>query len=178
MKSFREYLVESKKVYSFKVKVAGELPENFSDNLKSRMDKYSVATFEQVAKTPVQKLPIDFPELENQEVTVFEVVTEYPVTGPLIEKELKEIGLDYKTYRVRGSQEPSEVDQAMQVEDESDKEKEPLLSDPEYKEAEGIDSKSYFGDDFNASFLQDLQKAREEHMKEAGCNPASPKESA
>jgi hypothetical protein len=175
MKSFKEYLAESKKVYSFKVKVAGELPEKFTDNLKARMDKYSVATFEQVTKTPVQKLPIDFPELENAEVTVFEVVTEYPVTGPLIEKELKEMGLDYKSYRVRGSQEPSEVDQAMTVEDD-DTEKEALLTDSEYKEAEGVEAKNYFGDDFNASFLQDLQKAREEAMKEAGCDPKDPKE--
>ena len=31
MKPFKEYLAESKKVYNFKVKVAGELPESFQD---------------------------------------------------------------------------------------------------------------------------------------------------
>jgi hypothetical protein len=29
MKTFKEYLAEGKKVYDFKIKVAGELPENF-----------------------------------------------------------------------------------------------------------------------------------------------------
>jgi len=38
MKTFKEYLTESKKVYSFKIKVAGEVPEKFEENLKSRLD--------------------------------------------------------------------------------------------------------------------------------------------
>ena len=32
MKTFREYLAESKKTYPFKVRVAGDLPENFEKN--------------------------------------------------------------------------------------------------------------------------------------------------
>jgi hypothetical protein len=34
MKTFKEYLTESKKVYNFKIKVAGDLPEDFEKNLK------------------------------------------------------------------------------------------------------------------------------------------------
>ena len=37
MKTFKEYLAESKKVYSFKVKVAGELPEKFQETLKTHL---------------------------------------------------------------------------------------------------------------------------------------------
>jgi hypothetical protein len=39
MKPFKEYLAESKKVYNFKVKVAGELPESFQENLKTALDR-------------------------------------------------------------------------------------------------------------------------------------------
>ena len=87
MKTFKEYLSESKKVYSFKIKVAGELPEKFQENLKAKLDRCKVMTLEKVTTTPVQKLPLDFPTLENKEVTVFEVVCEYPVTGPEIVSE-------------------------------------------------------------------------------------------
>ena len=61
MKTFTEYLAESKKYYVHKIKVAGELPENFAEDVKARLAKYEVASFEQIQKTPIQKLPIDFP---------------------------------------------------------------------------------------------------------------------
>ena len=38
MKSFTEYLTESKKTYKFKIGVANELPEGFSENLKTYLD--------------------------------------------------------------------------------------------------------------------------------------------
>ena len=33
MKTFKEYLVENKKIYSFKIKVAGDVPEKFQEAL-------------------------------------------------------------------------------------------------------------------------------------------------
>ena len=35
MKSFKEYLTESKKTYEFKVKIAGNIPKDFATNLKA-----------------------------------------------------------------------------------------------------------------------------------------------
>ena len=46
MKTFKEYLSESKKVYSFKVKVAGEIPEGFQDKLKTELDRCKLITLE------------------------------------------------------------------------------------------------------------------------------------
>ncbi len=63
MKTFKEYLAESKKAYSFKIKVAGELPDKFQENLKTHLDRCKVLTLEKVTTTPVQKLPLDFPEI-------------------------------------------------------------------------------------------------------------------
>ena len=39
MKTFKEYLAESKKLYSFKIKIAGDLPEGFKENLKDRLEQ-------------------------------------------------------------------------------------------------------------------------------------------
>ena len=163
MKTFKEYLAESKKTYSFKVKVAGELPENFQENLKTRLERCGVMTFEKVTTTPIQKLPLDFPNKENMEVTVFEVVTEYPITSPEVSVYVKESGVDEDCFRVRGSGEPSEIDQLLADNEPSGK---ALLDDAQYKEAGKVNQKDYFGDEFNKGFLKDLAKAAKERKKE------------
>lgn len=156
MKSFREYLTESKKVYNFKIKVAGDLPEKFQEDLKTRLGRCGVITLEKVGTTPIQKVPLDFPTHENMEVTIFEVVCEYPVTAPEISVDVKELGIREECFRVRGSGEPSEVDQLGLDEDQK-----------EIKEVK-IKHKDYFGQDFNKGFLKDLEKSAKERKKESG----------
>lgn len=171
MKNFKEYLAESKKVYGFKVKVAGEIPENFEAELKERLEKCKVCTFEKMTTTPVQKVPLDFPNLTNKEVTVYNVVLEYPITSPEIVSEIKSLGMNEECFRVRGSEEPSEVDQ-LSLDNEPSKEA--LLTDNQYKEAESVKHKDYFGDEFNKGFLKDLQKTAKEKAKESGSAKSKP----
>lgn len=83
MKTFKDYLTESKKTYSFKIKVAGDLPEKFEPTLKAALGKWSLTTMKK-STTPVQKVPLDFPEKENMEVHIFEVTLEYPVTDQVL----------------------------------------------------------------------------------------------
>jgi len=168
MKTFTEYLAESKKYYVHKIKIAGELPENFVDDVKSRLAKYEIASFEQVQKTPIQKLPLDFPELENAEVTIFEVSTEYPTNPQQLEVELKEIGIDASRFRIRNPNEPSEIEQAIMDSESADEDKDALLDQSDYEEMSAIEHKDYFGDDFNKSFLQDLAKTSKERIQELG----------
>jgi hypothetical protein len=165
MKSFKEYLFENKKVYSFKIKIAGELPEGFAANLKSRLDRCGLKSLEETAKTPIQQVPLDFPELKNMEVRIFDVVCEYPITSPEIGKELQEMGMDPCCFRIRGAGEPTEVEQIQAMTEPTGQ---PLLSDNEYKESGKIKHKDYFGDDFNKGFLKDLSKAAKDRMKEDG----------
>ena len=40
MKTFKEFLLEANKTYAIRIKVAGDLPENFEANLKDCMGKY------------------------------------------------------------------------------------------------------------------------------------------
>ncbi len=171
MKNFKEYLAESKKVYGFKVKVAGEIPENFETQLKERLEKCKVITFEKLTTTPVQMVPLDFPNLSNKEVTIYNVVLEYPITSPEIVAEVKSLGMPEECFRVRGSEEPSEADQ-LSLDDKPSKEA--LLTDGQYKEAESVKHKDYFGDEFNKSFLKDLQKAAKEKSKESGSAKGKP----
>lgn len=164
MKTFKDYLTESKKTFSFKVKVAGELPENFQETLKAKLDRCKVMTFEKVTTTPIQKLPLDFPGKENMEVTVFEVVTEYPITSPELGVYVKETGVDENCFRVRGSGEPTEIDQLLMDDEPSG---EALLGEIDMDKGNGkIKHKDYFGDDFNKGFLKDLAKAAKDRKKD------------
>jgi hypothetical protein len=162
MKSFKEYITESQKVYSFKVKVAGDLPENFLEDFKKSIEKYDIVTFEKMT-TPIQENPMDFPELANKEVTIFDLVVNYPVTSPELGNFIREMGIDEECFRVRGSSEPSEYDHLLINDDAK-----AVLSDPYYTNSEKIKHKDYFGDDFNKNFLKDLAKTAKERMKELG----------
>ena len=167
MKTFKEYLAESKKVYSFKVKVAGEVPANFQETLKTQLDRCGVMTFEKIGTTPVQAVPLDFPQLSNCEVTTFEVICEYPITSPELVSEIKNLGLTEETFRVRGSSEPTEQEQALLQDTMDEKTKsEALLNDSQYKETTDVKHKDYFGNDFNKGFLKDLEKAAKMRKKD------------
>ena len=164
MKTFKEYLTESKKVYSFKVKVAGEVPENFQEGLKTRLGRCGAMKVEKVNSTPIQESPLDFPDLKNMEVTVFEVICEYPVTSPEIAADIKNMGLDENCFRVRGSNEPSEQEQVLAHAEPSG---EAFLDENDLDKGNTkIKHKDYFGDEFNKSFLKDLSKAAKDRKKD------------
>ena len=164
MKTFKEYLTESKKIYSFKIKVAGELPQNFQENLKQQLDLCKVAQLSKISSTPIQESPMDFPTLKNVEVHIFEVVCEYPITAPEIATDIKSMGIDEDCFRVRGSGEPSEVEQLLSGQDPSG---ESLLAEVDLDKGAGkIKHKDYFGDDFNRGFLKDLEKSAKQRKKD------------
>ena len=72
-KLFSEYLTESKRVFEFKVKIAGELPEGFKKKVKMALAKYEATKISAVKKTVVQEHPLDFPKLQNKEVHIFDI---------------------------------------------------------------------------------------------------------
>ena len=158
MKTFKEYLTESKKVYNFKIKVAGDLPESFQENLKTSLGRCGVSKLEKIATTPIQALPLDFPNHPNTEVHVFEVVCEYPVTAPELATDVKALGLAETSFRIRGVDEDSESPLVEPTDT-------ALLDEVEYKDLK-IKHKDYFGDDFNKSFLKDLDKTAKARKKE------------
>src|SRR6056300_875013 len=86
MKSFVEYLTESKKTYDFKIGIAGELPEGCVDKLETSLQKFGVANMSSGKKTPIQERPLDFPQLSNMEVTYYEVSLNYPTTRQVLEQ--------------------------------------------------------------------------------------------
>lgn len=86
MGTFAQILTESKKTYEFKIGIAGKLEENFTDALETCLAKYEVSSMSNGKKTPIQERPMDFPQLQNMEVTYFEVALNYPTTPQVLEE--------------------------------------------------------------------------------------------
>jgi len=88
MRSFSEILVESKKTYSFLIKVAGDLPEGCEATMKTALERFSVSKLSTAKKTPIQESPLDFPQLKNMEVHTWEADVNYPTTREVLENYL------------------------------------------------------------------------------------------
>lgn len=81
MKNFADYLNEVDRVYQYTIKVAApEFNAAHMEKVKSCLAKYDVKDISDVRKTPLQKNPIDFPNVTNMEVFIFDVKMKYPAT--------------------------------------------------------------------------------------------------
>ena len=114
MRSFKELLTESKKTYEFKIGVAGPLPEGFEDRLETILKKFNVSNMTSGKKTPIQERPLDFPQLQNMEVTYFEIAVEYPTTSQVLQAYVGNCcGIDQAYIIVRNANDPREEYQDM-----------------------------------------------------------------
>lgn len=166
MKSFKEYLAESKKTYSFRVKVAGDLPEKFESNLKSSLEKWSVVDMSKTS-TPVQKVPLDFPDKENMEVHIFDVTLEYPVTDQVLQAFIPgKTGVSGTCLRVRNANDPLEY---QQLPKEDEKYEVKLLTDLE-DAVEG--AQKIAGEEHKMTFLASINKVKPSLEQYKGVNDA------
>ena len=156
MKSFTEFLIESKKTYPFKIGVAGELPEGFVDAMETALKKYDVINMSAGKKTPIQERPLDFPQLENTEVTYFEVELTYPTTTQVLQEYLaKCCGIEQSYFIVRNPNEPQEEYQQPKA----DGAYEPLLTQ---EDMAGASAQKEVGGNRVMDLLKELETARKE----------------
>lgn len=159
MKSFIEYLTESKeeKKYSFKIKIAGDLPENCEDVMETALQKYQVSKFAKTKTTPIQAKLQDFPAMENASVTVFDVDLEYPTTSQVLLSYMSEqTGLSLDCIRVRSPLEEAEAELNLEHADEKDGKA--MLTQDYTKE----NHQNIVGDKGVSNFLKELAKARKD----------------
>lgn len=164
MKSFKEYLAESKKQWDFKIKVAGPVTADQEKMMKALLEKFQVSAFKKTSVTPIQELPLDFPKIKYAEVNIFECTVDYPVTQEEMRDYLcNSMGITRDAMAVRRPGEPSEQYQAPTEPREG-----ALLMDSEYKEAENHKFSDYYGAEYNNKFLKELDSVLKEKAKERG----------
>jgi hypothetical protein len=161
MSTFKDYLTESAKSYDYKVKVAGTLADEFASKLESALAKFEVAKRKASNKTPIMTLPLDFPALSNEHVTIFDVTTNYPESPRVMHEYLSDLLRIPATHIVvRKPGEPTEEYQNdMQVAKKSEYANK--LHDIEYKDAPKVNAEDYHSTKANMGLLKELLKDRE-----------------
>jgi len=160
MKSFKEYLMESQeeKIYSFKLKIAGDLPDNFDDVVETCLKKYECSKFSKSKTVPIQENLPDFVDLKNLEVSVFDVDLKYPTTSTVLSGYISEhTGISASHIRVRSLRE----EEAAQVEENQEtKSGKALIGQCDYPKENHQD---LVGEKYVAKFLKELSKTRKDN---------------
>lgn len=170
MKTFADYLTESKKTYNFKVGIAGELPEGCVDQMETALQKYGIQNMSSGKKTPITERPLDFPQLQNKEVHYYEMELQYPTTVQVLAEYISQsCGIDTSHLIVRNLDAPQEAYQDTQY----DKVYEPKLAT---EDMGGESAQDDVGVNRTMGLLAELEKARKERDNDPGIATEANKE--
>jgi hypothetical protein len=171
MKSFIDYLSESveEKKYTFKIKVAGNLPDNCEDCMETALQQYKVSRFTKGKSSPIQANLMDFPNVKNAEMTVFEADVDYPATSAIIAELLSSAtGVSRDCICVRTPLEENNWAIENENANQQEKKKQSLLTQDYGKE----NNQELMGDKQVSNFLKTLNKVKKESEQIKGANDA------
>lgn len=164
MKSFKEYLTESKKTYEFKVKIAGDCPKDCAKTIKSALSQFHVESCSAGKSTPIQEHQSEFPEHKNVGMTIFDVCTTYPATTAQVRDSIAEhLGIALSKVRVRNEAEEREH----ALNHANDKLSGEALLTKDYEKSSGQD---LVGEKHKMNFLQELGKNKHQGTEITGTN--------
>ena len=165
MSTYKDYLTESNKSYDYKIKIAGEPKDIDKNRLETALQKFEVAKMSAGKSTPIQTLPLDFPRLSNEQVTIFDVTTNYPESARVMQEYLSDYMRIPATHIVvRKPGEPTEEYQD-QMQGEKKSEYRTKLQDIEYSDHAKINPEDFHSTKANMSLLKELLKDRDERYK-------------
>jgi hypothetical protein len=161
MSTFKDYLTESTKSYDYKIKIAGEPKDIDKNALETALQKFDLASMSAGKSTPIMTMPLDFPRLSNEQVTIFDVTTNYPESPRVMHEYLSDILRIPMTHMV--VKKPGEPTEEYQNDMEVAKKSEYAnkLHDIEYKDAPKVDAEDYHSTKANMGLLKELLKDRE-----------------
>jgi hypothetical protein len=165
MKSFKDYLIESKQVYEFKVKIAGDCPKDCTTQIKRALSKFHVESCSAGKSTPIQETQVDFPNHKNVAITVFDVNVSYPATSVEIKNLIAQhASVPESSIKVLNlkEQEEEELNNAN-----NEPTGEALLEKPELEENDG---QPQVGDKHVMSLLKELGKNKKTLEQYKGVN--------
>ncbi|MCS7316756.1 MAG: hypothetical protein NZZ41_00335 [Candidatus Dojkabacteria bacterium] len=174
MKKFISYLIESLKIYEYKIKFCFEPSEEMIKTLAIYLQKYDPIELTEPERTIIQKNPLDFPDVENTEIFIMTFKTHLPLSSYILEQEIKNwLCIPEKYVVVRSKLEPMNVESDIinskeEIEQEAEKNKYHILpklsSNEEYPESEKIQNgKDYFSNEQVENlklYMRELKKQR------------------
>jgi len=90
MRSLKEYLTENAKTYMFRVRVACDCD---TAKLKAALAKYDVDDISEPKRIPITQKAYGFDHLENPQIHIIDIVTNYPCTPTELSAVFNEIGV-------------------------------------------------------------------------------------
>jgi hypothetical protein len=164
MKSFKEYLTESKKIYEFKVKIADDCGKDTAQKIKSALSEFHVGSVSAGKSVPIQERHSEFPEHKNISMTVFDITTNYPATNKQIQDKLAAVlSLSHNSIKVKNIAEEKEFEINHQHDQRTGK----ALGGTEQ---EPSDHQDLVGEKRVLSFLQELNKEKHQGTEVKGVN--------
>jgi hypothetical protein len=139
--------------------------------METILKKFNVVQMSSGKKTPIQERPLDFPQLQNMEITYFETELEYPTTTQVLQEYVgKCCGIDQAYIIVRNANDPREEYQAM-------KDDAPYVSKLETEDMGGESAQDNVAGSRVMSLLKELETAQKED-KHSGAEGAPVGESS
>jgi hypothetical protein len=163
MSLLKQYIAESVKTYNFKIKIAGDLREDILEKMNVALKKYDCDGAGKGKRTPIQESPLDFPEMKNTHVTIFDIECRYPVTSHVLTQYLAEkLSMSASCIRVRSPGEEAEIElNSLAIGRVGQNSTQALLNQP----YENSDNQKLVGDKRNIDFLKELDQFK--HSGEA-----------
>jgi hypothetical protein len=164
MRSFKQLLQESKKIYTYRLKTVVPLTDERLDDLEKFLNRYDLQHMGSGRRMDPVKDMLEFKDLDAQEVHAVDFSIAVPMSAYILQQELRAImGVPEKYLVVRADNEPLEVegsriqmlrDLDLIAQEKGFGHKASLLStDREYLTAEQPDVQQVFGDEYNKKFL-------------------------
>ena len=166
MKSFRDILAETKREYGFRIKIVGTVEDGQVSQIERALQRWNLINFTKPKVTPIQKHPQDFPGVSESEVSIIDVVVEYPTTPEEVRVTLSQLAdVPASNIKVFTDGDQTEIDREEKDAEIGKKKKgEALLTSPYKKSKE----KPTFGDKYNQAMLK--KQKRKQEFKVAGGN--------
>lgn len=159
MKSFAQYLIESKQTYNYRIKMAGDVAPELMDELKKQLQEFDVVSFSEPKTTPVQKQLADFPNVNNERMTFVDVTFNYPAFPPQILQIWELLGQDPNKLLMQDLVYAERMDDEREAQD---KESKNLLTDTDFpannKEQEALKD-DYGTDPYDHAVLKNAYRS-------------------
>ena len=129
MKNFKDYLAESERTYSYRIKIVGDVAPDFTKMLEEKLKQFDPVKISAVKNTPIQLKPVDFPAHANESVSSMDCEFRYPAIEPQIQQIAQLLGLDPNRIRLlTTAYEDSMAEEKEKVEEQN----KDLLTDTDY----------------------------------------------
>ena len=159
MKTFQQYLVENERTYDYRIKVVGDTPADFWNELEKKLAQFDIVKMTKPKSTPVMPTLKDFPEHKNQSVAMVDVSFRYPAIEPQLQQISQLLGVQPTCVRMCTQSYADSMDQEMTEIESQNKD---LLTDTDFPapNAEQKElSQDYSADPYEHSVLKNAYRS-------------------